>query len=190
MTASVETPLTASAGLSLRRNFMWMLGGNIFYALCQWAIIIVLAKLTNPLIVGQFSLGLAISTPVIMLALAFIILFGSKVLLVLYGPAYAAYAGVFVWLTGASGISAIALLLTSGLDSAKRFRVQVPMFVAVVAVNAIACAILVPRYGFTGAAIAPLIASAVHLAIASGLVSYVCASGVPAAFSDPWEAGL
>jgi O-antigen/teichoic acid export membrane protein len=454
MTASVETPLTASAGLSLRRNFMWMLGGNIFYALCQWAIIIVLAKMTNPLMVGQFSLGLAISTPVIMLAnlqlrivqatdvqrayrfgeylglrtattsmaflviaaiatlishepkttlvviavavaksiesisdcfyglfqlndrldqsgismmirgalsvagmstvlyftrdvlwgviamaaawftalllfdaqrgrrfvrrelepaapfhtwidgwkslrprytfsrqwmltriafplgivmtlgslnlnvpryfvqsamgetelgvfstmaytmtaigtvidamaraavpklaryyvsgriaafrslllkmsgmagalgilaVVFIMLFGSKVLLILYGPDYAAYASVLVWLTGASGISAVALLLTSGLDSAKRFRVQVPMFAAVVAVNAIACAILVPRYGLTGAAIAPLVAAVVHLVIASGLVGYLCSTGksaaavVPAELSDPWGAGL
>ena len=449
MTASVETPLTTSAGLSLRRNFIWTLVGNIFYALCQWAIIIVLAKLTNPLMVGQFSLGLAISTPVIMLAnlqlrvvqatdvhrayrfgeylglrmvtttLAFLVIagiagmishepkttlvviavavaksiesmsdvfyglfqlhdhldqtgtsmmirgalsvaamsaalyytrdvlwgvsamaaawfislllfdarrgrrflaldseprnwidrwmllrpryslprqwtlariafplgivmtlaslnmnvpryfvqsamgetdlgvfsimaytmtaistvidamraaavpklaryyvngsigafrslllkmggmaaglgvlatiaimgLGSEVLLVLYGPTYAGYAGVLVWLTAASGCSAVASLLTSGLDSSKRFRVQVPMFIAVVAVNAIGCAILVPRWGLTGAAIAPLIASAVHMAIAIGLVSRVCSGnrktdGVMPALSDSWGSGL
>lgn len=453
MTASVETRLAAGAGLSLRRNFAWMLGGNIFYALCQWAMIIVLAKLTNPLSVGQFSLGLAISTPVIMLAnlqlrvvqatdvhrtyrfgeylglrtlttsfafavivliaalishepktmlvviavavaksaesfsdcfyglfqlndhldqtgtsmiirgalsvialsaalyltrdvlygviamaiawftslllfdvqrgrqfvlretqplsqppswleswkplrprynfsrqwtlasiafplgivmtlgslnlnvpryfvqsamgetelgvfstmaytmtavgtvidamaraavpklaryhvggqisafrsllirmaamaaglgvlaTIFIMVLGSKVLLVLYGPTYAAYSGVLVWLTAAAGLSAVALLLTSGLDSAKRFRVQVPMFVVVVAANAIACALLVPRYGLTGAAIAPLVASAVHLVIATALVAGVCLrpnkAETPApAFSDSWGAGL
>jgi O-antigen/teichoic acid export membrane protein len=451
MTVPVETPLATRAGLSLRRNFAWMLGGNLFYALCQWAMIIVLAKLTNPLSVGQFSLGLAISTPVLMLAnlqlrvvqatdvqrayrfgdylglrtlttsLAFAVivviaalishepktmlvviavaiakstesisdcfyglfqlhdhldqtgtslmirgalsivgmgaalyftrdvlygviamavawltslllfdvrrgrrfvlssaantcrswldtwkplrprynfarqwtltriafplgivmtlgslnlnvpryfvqsamgetelgvfstmaytmtaigtvidamvraavpklaryyvagdivafrtllfkmaglagglglvativvaLIGSKLLLFLYGSAYAAYSGVLVWLTAASAISAVALLLTSGLDSAKRFRVQVPMFIAVVAANAIACAILVPRYGLTGAAIAPLVASIVHLIVAAILVAFVCLRAntlkdpIPA-FSDSWEANL
>ncbi|HLH38561.1 MAG TPA: lipopolysaccharide biosynthesis protein [Bryobacteraceae bacterium] len=449
MTASVGTPLTASAGLSLRRNFMWTLVGNIFYALCQWAIIIVLAKLTTPLMVGQFSLGLAISTPVIMLAnlqlkvvqatdvhrayrfseylglrtvtttLAFFVIvaiagvishepktmlvviavavaksiesmsdvfyglfqlhdhldqtgtsmmirgalsvtamstalyftrdvlwgvsamalawftslllfdarrgqrflateaqtpgwierwkllkprytfsrqwtltriafplgivmtlaslnmnvpryfvqsamgetdlgvfsimaytmtaistvvdamraaavpklaryyvngkmdsfrsllakmggmaaalgvlatlgilwLGSQVLLVLYGPDYASYAGVLVWLTAASGCSAVASLLMGGLDSSKRFRVQVPMFVAVVATNAIGCAILVPRFGLTGAAIASLIASAVHMAIAFVLVSRVCLTPggretMLPALSDSWGSGL
>lgn len=450
MTASVETPLTAGAGLSLRRNFAWTLAGNIYYALCQWAIIIVLAKLTNPLMVGQFSLGLAIATPVIMLAnlqlrvvqatdvhrvyrfgeylglrtmttcMAFavvvaiaalishepktmlvvmavaiaksiesisdvfyglfqlndhldqtgtsmmirgtlsvmatsaslyfthnvlwgviamagawflslctfdvrrgrrfvrteselpanaarttglrpryrfarqwplarvafplgivmtlvslnmnvpryfvqssmgetelgvfsimaytmtaigtvtdamraaavpklaryyvsgkitefrslllkmagfaaafgalatvgIIFLGSQVLLILYGPDYSGYAGVLVWLTAASGITAMAQLLTSGLDSSKRFRTQVPMFIAVVAANAIACAFLVPRYGLTGAAIAPLIAALVYLATVIVLVNFVCSGGSkaeslsPAALSEPWGNGL
>ncbi len=449
MTASVETPLAAGAGLSLRRNFLWTLAGNIFYALCQWAIIIVLAKRTTPLMVGQFSLGLAISTPVIMLAnlqlkvvqatdvhrayrfseylglrtvtttLAFFVIaaiaavishepktmlvviavaaaksiesmsdvfyglfqlhdhldqtgtsmmirgalsvaamsaalyftrdvlwgvsamalawfislllfdarrgqrflaagepalgwigrwkllrprytfsrqwtlariafplgivmtlaslnmnvpryfvqsamgetdlgvfsimaytmtaistvadamraaavpklaryyvngkmgafqsllvkmggmaaglgvlatlgivwLGPQVLLVLYGADYAPYAGVLVWLTAASGCSAVASLLMGGLDSSKRFRVQVPMFAAVVATNAMACAILVPRFGLAGAAAAPLIASALHMAIAAVLVGRVCLSpggseAVLPALTDSWGSGL
>ena len=54
------------SGLSLRSNFAWVLTGNLFYAACQWAIIVVLAKLGNSFMVGQFSLGLAIATPVLM----------------------------------------------------------------------------------------------------------------------------
>lgn len=53
-------------GLSLRSNFAWMLGGNIVYALCQWGAIVALAKLGSTFIVGQFSLGLALATPVLM----------------------------------------------------------------------------------------------------------------------------
>jgi O-antigen/teichoic acid export membrane protein len=53
-------------GLSLRSNFAWMLSGNVVYAACQWISIVALAKLGSSFIVGQFSLGLAIATPVLM----------------------------------------------------------------------------------------------------------------------------
>lgn len=53
-------------GLSLQRNFSWMLVGNVFYAICHWAMLVVIAKTGNPEMVGRFVLGLAISAPVIM----------------------------------------------------------------------------------------------------------------------------
>lgn len=52
--------------LSLRRNFSWTLLGNVVHAGCQWGVIVVLAKLGSPEMVGQFALALAIVTPVIM----------------------------------------------------------------------------------------------------------------------------
>jgi O-antigen/teichoic acid export membrane protein len=52
----------------LRSNFAWTFGGNLTYALCQWGMIVALAKLGNSFMVGQFSLGLAIVTPVLMFA--------------------------------------------------------------------------------------------------------------------------
>ena len=54
-------------GLSLRSNFAWMLSGNVVYAVCQWGAIVALAKLGSSFMVGQFSLGLAIAGPVLML---------------------------------------------------------------------------------------------------------------------------
>jgi O-antigen/teichoic acid export membrane protein len=56
------------APLSLRRNFGWVLTGNLVYAACQWGMLVVLAKLTSPVLVGRFALGLAIATPVFMFA--------------------------------------------------------------------------------------------------------------------------
>ncbi len=53
--------------LSLRANFSWTFVGNVVYAACQWAMLVVLAKLGSPEVVGQFALGLAITAPVIML---------------------------------------------------------------------------------------------------------------------------
>jgi O-antigen/teichoic acid export membrane protein len=49
---------------SLRANFKWTLAGNLVYAFCQWGMISVLAKVGNPSIVGEFTLGLAVSAPV------------------------------------------------------------------------------------------------------------------------------
>ena len=57
-----------TAGLSLRSNFAWILTGNVVYAACQWGAIVALAKLGSSFMIGQFSLGLAISTPVLMFA--------------------------------------------------------------------------------------------------------------------------
>lgn len=57
----------AKPGLSMRLNFAWILAGNLVYAVCQWGAIVALAKLGSSFVVGQFSLGLAISTPVLML---------------------------------------------------------------------------------------------------------------------------
>jgi O-antigen/teichoic acid export membrane protein len=61
---SATEPITP--GLSLRSNFAWVLTGNVVYAACQWGAIVALAKLGSSFMIGQFSLGLAISTPVLM----------------------------------------------------------------------------------------------------------------------------
>ncbi len=47
-------------------NISWSLLGNIIYAAGLWSVLIILAKLTTPDIVGQFALGLAITAPIIM----------------------------------------------------------------------------------------------------------------------------
>jgi O-antigen/teichoic acid export membrane protein len=53
--------------LSLRANFSWTFAGNLIFVLCQWGMLSVLARLSSPAGVGQFALGLAIATPVMML---------------------------------------------------------------------------------------------------------------------------
>lgn len=56
-------------GLSLRKNFSWTFVGNVVYAACQWGILVVLAKLGTPEMVGQFALGLAVTAPVMMFSM-------------------------------------------------------------------------------------------------------------------------
>jgi O-antigen/teichoic acid export membrane protein len=52
--------------LTLRQNFSWTFIGNIIYAASQWGILVVLAKLGSPEMVGQFTLGLAVTAPIIL----------------------------------------------------------------------------------------------------------------------------
>jgi O-antigen/teichoic acid export membrane protein len=52
--------------LTLRQNFSWTFVGNIVYAASQWGILVVLAKFGSPEMVGQFTLGLAVTAPVIL----------------------------------------------------------------------------------------------------------------------------
>ncbi len=52
--------------LSLRVNFSWSLVGNVVYAASQWGMVVVIAKLGTPEMVGQFALAFAIAAPVFM----------------------------------------------------------------------------------------------------------------------------
>jgi O-antigen/teichoic acid export membrane protein len=54
-----------SRGLSLRANFSWTLLGDVIYHACQWGMLVLLAKLATPAVVGLFSLGLAITAPIV-----------------------------------------------------------------------------------------------------------------------------
>ena len=65
---SVSSELSASDGSSLRRNFSWTLIGNVVYAGCQWAMLVAIAKLGSPEMLGTFVLGLALTAPVVILA--------------------------------------------------------------------------------------------------------------------------
>ncbi|GAA6615055.1 oligosaccharide flippase family protein [Scytonema sp. NUACC26] len=54
--------------LTLSRNFSWTFAGNLVYAGCQWCILVALAKLGTPEMVGQFTLGLAVTAPILLFA--------------------------------------------------------------------------------------------------------------------------
>lgn len=55
-----------STRLSLRGNASWTLLGNVIYMACQWAMLVILAKLGSPERVGELALALAITAPVFM----------------------------------------------------------------------------------------------------------------------------
>ncbi len=51
---------------SLRSNFLWTLAGNGIYGGCQWAMLLVLARLGDPKMVGTYALAQAVTSPIIL----------------------------------------------------------------------------------------------------------------------------
>ena len=51
--------------MSLKRNFSWMMAGSLIYALCQWLVLIAIAKFGTPEVLGEFAFALAITSPVV-----------------------------------------------------------------------------------------------------------------------------
>jgi FkbM family methyltransferase len=58
---AIHQPEASSLGVT----FTWTLIGNAVYSGGQWAMLVLLAKLTRPELVGQYALGLAVVLPVI-----------------------------------------------------------------------------------------------------------------------------
>lgn len=52
----------------LGRSVSWALVGNVFYAICQWGAVVLLARLGSVEILGRFALALALTAPVFLLA--------------------------------------------------------------------------------------------------------------------------
>jgi len=52
---------------SIKNNFMWILVGNILYALSQWLIISLMSKFGDIEMVGEYTLALAITAPIFLL---------------------------------------------------------------------------------------------------------------------------
>jgi O-antigen/teichoic acid export membrane protein len=80
------------------------------------------------------------------------VLWGRQFLTIMYRPEYALYPSVFAWLMAAAGVSYVASALGFGLAGARKFDVQLPVYICAVLVTAAACVPLVPRYGLQGAA--------------------------------------
>ncbi len=131
-------------------------------------------KLSRLFAAGQFaeyraliwrllSLGVAIGS----LALALARAFGSSLLTDFYNTEYAAYAGVFTLLMAAAAIHFIASMLTAGITSARRFRIQVPLYVLTAAATAWGCARWVPSMGLAGAALGVICGAVVRLSSAA-----------------------
>ncbi len=51
---------------SLKKNTIWMMLGNTYYAVCQWLILVIIARFEGADAVGQFTLALALTAPVVM----------------------------------------------------------------------------------------------------------------------------
>ena len=50
--------------LTLPQNFFWTLAGNVTYMGCQWGMLVALARLGNPEMLGRFALAFALTAPI------------------------------------------------------------------------------------------------------------------------------
>ncbi|WP_414586018.1 oligosaccharide flippase family protein [Scytonema sp. PCC 10023] len=95
---------------------------------------------------------------------------GRQILTLLYQPEYAEQINLFVWLMVAAAIGYISSFLGYGMTAARYFRIQMPLFVAVVSISAIACLWLLPKQGLLGAGIALMIAAIVQAGFSLGVI--------------------
>jgi O-antigen/teichoic acid export membrane protein len=98
---------------------------------------------------------------------------GAWLLTMVYSPEYAAYARVFVLLMAAAAVHFAASMLTSGITSARCFRIQVPLFALVAISTAIGCARWVPTIGLTGGALAVIGGASTRLVLAAAVLGYL-----------------
>lgn len=66
--AIVEAAARPAAKPSLAASIGWSLGGTVVYNACQWGTVVACARLGNEAMVGQFARGMAITTPIVLLA--------------------------------------------------------------------------------------------------------------------------
>lgn len=98
---------------------------------------------------------------------------GRSILALLYRPQYAEHADVFMWLTVAAALTCVAWMLNFGVTAARQFKIQVPMFAAVLLTTAAGCYLLVPTMGMLGAAVSLALGSLAHVLLASAVLAWV-----------------
>jgi O-antigen/teichoic acid export membrane protein len=96
--------------------------------------------------------------------IALVALFGRPLLALLYRPEYAAHAHLLLLIMVAAALSYVASFLGFAVSAARYFKSQVPLFLVVDGVTALACAALVRAHALDGAALALVIGSACQLA--------------------------
>ncbi len=105
-------------------------------------------------------------------------LFGRPLLTLLYGEAFAAHDGLFVWIMLAGALNYAASALFYGVTARQIFAGQAVLYAIVTAVNAGACALLIGPYGVHGVIWAWVAALVVQLSLSAALIAR---AGPPAA---------
>jgi O-antigen/teichoic acid export membrane protein len=100
-------------------------------------------------------------------------LFGRQFLTIVYRPEYARYPAVFTWLMVAATGSYLAYALSVGLAAARKFDVQLVIYLCGVVVTTSTSLLLVPRYGLQGAA----------TSLFAGMVTWCVGLGLAIAFT-------
>ncbi|HET9183686.1 MAG TPA: lipopolysaccharide biosynthesis protein [Candidatus Angelobacter sp.] len=100
------------------------------------------------------------------------LLFGRRLLTLLYRPEYGEHVSVLVILLAVTGLTAIASFMGYGLTAARAFRIQPVIIGATALTTLVMCVILIPRFGLNGAALALLSSEIVYAGSATLALLY------------------
>lgn len=120
------------------------------------------------LLLKSLGIGAALGVAGVLVAL----FAGRPLLALLYRPEYAERADVFAWIMVAAGVGYVASFLGYGMTAARRFRVQLPLFLAATGAVTLASLALIPAEGLRGAALALLAGNGVQMAGSACVVLY------------------
>jgi O-antigen/teichoic acid export membrane protein len=119
----------------------------------------------------MIAIGAVLGSAAVGVALAV----GKPLLTLIYRPEYAEQSLLLVWLMVAAGLGYVGSFLGHIVSAARYFRVQVPLFILVTCVSAIACWWLLPQYQLLGAAYALVLSATVQLLISLGVFAHALA---------------
>jgi O-antigen/teichoic acid export membrane protein len=119
-------------------------------------------RLSSQLVMIGVALGLS--------GVSLALISGRQILAILYGPEYAEHGVLFAYLMIAAGVGYLGSFSGYSLIAASRFRVQVPLCVAISVITVASCAFFVKSDGATGAAWALAIAALVQFAASQVLL--------------------
>jgi O-antigen/teichoic acid export membrane protein len=141
-----------------------------YFMLAGTAVAVALAQASSPRLAHYYAVGnrqafsgllLKLVSVGSLLGLSGVIVVltnGQRLLKIFYGAEYAGHSDVFFWLMVAAGIGYVGTFLGYAMMAARNFRALLPLFLLVVVVSFVGSALLVPRVGLLGAAIALVMA--------------------------------
>jgi O-antigen/teichoic acid export membrane protein len=125
--------------LSLRKNFSWTLMGNAAYAASRWLVLVILAKLGSPEMVGEYALAVAISMPIF--AFTDLNIWGVMVTDVKRSYDFGDYLGLNILTTS------IGILVTLGIVAALGYGREKNLVIILITLDRVAVSISYIFYG-------------------------------------------
>lgn len=157
---------SAAVGIFASLAYLMVASNLVVNALCQSATTR-LSSLFSELRIQDFRRLLlklsAFGVAIVLAGVPAALVCGRILLTIIYRPEYGNYVSTLALLIAATGTSSTAFFITSGLNSARCFRAQLPVFVASTVTTLVACMVLVPKYRVNGAATSLLLSAIVGL---------------------------
>lgn len=107
------------------------------------------------------------------------ILWGRRILLLLFTKEYAAYSDLFVWVMIAGLIFYIYSILGAGMTAAHYFSIQPFLLITTIVVSLSGGLVLIPRFGIYGAVFSVIASAAIQLLIGIAIIIFIISKNHP-----------